>query len=79
MVSRSLNHMAYTPYSVEHFVGVQEWLWPSFGVLDKQTISVLRAAIQRSWRSHYDPYKVPIIFLQMLKSLTRHWQPRVRL
>ena len=79
VVSRSLNYLVYRPYSVEHFVGVQEWLWPAFGDLDKETMSVLRAAVQRSWKSHYAPYKVPIIFFEMLKSLTRHWQPRVRL
>jgi hypothetical protein len=79
VVSRSLNYMAYRPYSVEHFVGVQEWLWPCLGELDKETLSVLLGMIQRSWRSRYAAYKVPMRFLDILRSLTRHWQPRIQL
>ena len=79
VVSQSLNYMDYWPCSVKQFVGVHEWLWPAFGDLDKDTMSVLRGAVVRSWRSDYAPYKVPIIFLDVLKSLTRHWHPRVRL
>jgi len=78
VVSRSLNYMVYRPLSVTHFVGVQEWLWPAFGELDKNTMSVLRGAVVRSWRSDYVPYKVPPMFLDILKSMTRHWHPRVR-
>ena len=78
VASRSLNYIAYRPYSVKDFVGVQEWLWPAFGDLDRNSLSVLRDAVLRSWRSDA-PYKVPPIFLHILKSMTRHWRPRVRL
>ena len=79
VVSQSLNYMVYRPLRVQtHFVGVQEWLWPAFGELDKNTLSVLRGAVVRSWRSDYVPYKVPPMFLSILSSMTRHWHPRVR-
>ena len=78
VASQSLNHEAYTPYNVKHFVGVQEWLWPAFGALEKDTMSALRAAVQRTWRSAYAGYRVPPVFLDILRSMTRHWHPRVR-
>ena len=78
VVSHSLNYAAYGIYSVEHFVGVQEWLWPCLGELDKQTLPVLLGMIQRSWSSRNAAYRVPIRFVEILRPLTRNWVPRIK-
>ncbi len=78
VASRSFNYAAYRPYSVEHFVGVQEWLWPCCGDLGPHTMGKLMGMIARSWRSGYKAYKVPFRFLHIFRALTRHFQPRVR-
>jgi len=75
VASRSMNHIAYRPYNVQDFLGVQEWLWPAFGDLD---MDVLRVAVLRSWRSDAR-YRVPPHFLNILRSIIRQWRPRVRL
>jgi hypothetical protein len=79
VLSRSLNHMDYWPMDVVNFVGIQEWLWPCLGKLDKETLPVMLAMIQRSWKSHNVLYRVPTRFIDILSTFTRHWQPRVRL
>ena len=79
VMSHSLNYAAYGIYSVEHFVGVQEWLWPCLGELDRQTLPVLLGMIQRSWSSRNAAYRVPMRFVEILRPLTRNWQPRTRL
>ena len=78
VLTRSLNHMAYWPMGVENFVGIQEWLWPCLGELDKQTLPVMIAMIQRSWSSRNALYRVPFRFVKILEPLTRHWHPRSR-
>jgi hypothetical protein len=78
VASCSFNYAAYRHYSVDHFVGVHEWLWPCCGELGPHTIGKLMGMIQRSWRSGYKAYKVPLRFITILRALTRHFQPRVR-
>ena len=79
VTSRSFNHAVYKSLCVEHFVGIQEWLWPVCGAFGPHTMRKLRGMMARSWRSGNKAYKVPMRFMSILRALTRFYQPRVRM
>jgi len=79
VASRSFNYVDYRSYRVEHFVGVQAWLWPVCGDLGPHNLGKLKGMIARSWRSGNKAYKVPLRFMTILRALARFYKPRVRL
>jgi len=71
VMNNCLNYDAYHTMSVDGFVGVQEWLWPSCGSLCPDMLYVLMPMIQRTHRTHW---AVPWRFAELLVSGYRHGQ-----